>query len=157
MKHDSYRTATRARISRLALASALLVGAGLVVSAQAQLPPVETAHGVQYVTGGFGSDAAAAFKDAKSQYPVALTFAATGSDGSTPYVAEVAVEIDSEEGNRVLGLHSVGPFLLMDLPDGTYTVRATYEGRTQTQQIKVAGPGSVDVRIAWPRAAAGAD
>jgi len=36
-------------------------------------------------------------------------------------------------------------------------VRATYKGKTQTEQVKVGGPGSVDVRIAWKRPAVGPD
>ncbi|TFL14875.1 carboxypeptidase regulatory-like domain-containing protein [Pusillimonas caeni] len=150
------------RRMRLACASALLGGAGLLCigwmgAAHAQLPPAQTAQGVEYVTGGFGSDAAAAFKEAKSRYPLALTFAATDEDGSTPYVAEVQLEVTDEQGKSVLSLPSVGPFLLADLKPGTYTVRATYEGKAQTQQMKVAGPGSADARIAWKRAAGGPD
>lgn len=150
-------SATKRTARRFALASLLLAGAGLIGAAHAQLPPVQSAQGVQYVTGGFGSDAAAAFKDAKARYPLALTFAATGDDGSTPYVAEVRVEIADEQGKTVLSLPSVGPFLLVDVPPGSYTVRATYEGKTQTQQMKVAGPGSADARIAWQRPTGGPD
>lgn len=167
MKQDVYRdtgltrpvssSSPKPTVRRLALAALLLAGAGLMAAAQAQLPPVQTAQGVQYVTGGFGSDAAAAFKDAKARYPLALTFAATGDDGSTPYVAEVRVEIADEQGKTVLSLPSVGPFLLVDVPPGSYTVRATYEGKTQTQQMKVTGPGSADARIAWQRPAGGPD
>lgn len=142
---------------RVACAAALLLGAGVMGVAHAQLPPVETSQGVQYVTGGFGSDAAASFKEAKARYPLALTFAATDEDGTTPYVAEVQVEIVDRQGKTALSLPSVGPFLLADLKPGDYTVRATYQGKTQTQNIKVAGPGSADARIAWKRPAGGPD
>lgn len=135
----------------------LLAGLALTSFAMAQLPQAETAQGIRYVTGGFGSDEAAAFKSGKSQYPVAITFAATGPDGATPYVAEVPVEFVDEQGKTVLSLPSVGPYLLVDLPAGSYTVRASYEGKTQEQKIKVAGPGSVDVRMAWKRSGMGPD
>jgi len=143
--------------ARFVLASALIVGSGLMGVAQAQLPPTQTAQGVEYITGGFGSDEATAFKEAKSRYPLALTFAATGDDGSTPYVAEVKVEITDEQGNSVLSLPSVGPYLLAELQPGSYTVQATYLGQTQTQQVNVSGPGSVDARIAWSRTSSGPD
>ena len=158
MNPDTYRSTLAVRPAvRLALASALVAGAGLMYAAHAQLPPAQTEQGVEYITGGFGSEAAASFKDAKGQYPLALTFAATGEDGSTPYVAEVQLEIDDAQGKTVLALPSVGPFLLAQLQPGAYTVRATYEGQTQTQQVNVAGPGSVDARIAWQRPAGGPD
>ncbi len=139
------------------LAAAGLLCAGLAGTAHAQLPPVETAQGIEYVSGGIGSDASTAFKAAKSSYPLALTFAAVGEDGSTPYVADVQLEITDEQGGSVLSLPSVGPYLLAKLQPGTYTVRATYKGMTQTQQVKVGGPGSVDVRVAWKRPAVGPD
>lgn len=142
---------------RLAWAAALLAGAGLMCSARAQLPPVQTAQGVEYVTGGFGSDEAAAFKQAKARYALALTFAATDENGSTPYVADVQVDISDEQGKSVLALPAAGPYLLADLRPGAYTVRATYQGKTQTQRVKVAGPGSVDLRIAWKRSGGGPD
>src|SRR5690606_3229170 len=140
-----------------ALAAAGLLCAGLAGPAHAQLPPVETAQGIEYVSGGIGSDASTAFKAAKSSYPLALTFAAVGDDGSTPYVANVRLEITDGQGESVLSLPSVGPYLLAKLQPGTYTVRATYKGIAQTQQVNVGGPGSVDVRIAWKRPAVGPD
>lgn len=142
---------------RLVLASALLLGAALFTIAHAQLPPAQTSQGIEYVTGGFGSDASSAFKEAKPRYPLALTFAAVGEGGSAPYVADVKVEIADAQGKNVLEVPSAGPYLLVDLQPGSYTVRATYEGKTQTEQVKVAGPGSVDIRIAWKRPASGAD
>jgi len=155
----SSRAESRMRLAWAAtlLAAAGLLYAGLAGTAHAQLPPVETAQGIEYVSGGIGSDVSAAFKAAKSSYPLALTFAAVGEDGSTPYVADVRLEIANEQGESVLSLPSVGPYLLAKLQPGTYTVRATYKGKTQTEQVKVGGPGSVDVRIAWKRPAVGSD
>jgi len=149
---------TRRRVARnLAAALMLFTGMSLAPFALAQLPQAETVQGIKYVTGGFGSEEAAAFKAGKVQYPVSLTFAATDEDGTTPYVADVSVEFVDEQGKAVLSLPSVGPYLLVDLPAGSYTVRASYEGREQTQTIKVGGVGSVDVRIAWKRSGSGPD
>lgn len=147
------------RRSARSLLAALMLFAGLSLPpfALAQLPQAETAQGIKYVTGGFGSEEAAAFKAGKAQYPVSLTFAATDEDGTTPYVADVSVEFADEKGNTVLTLPSVGPYLLVDLPAGNYTVRASYEGKSQSQEIKVGAPGSVDARIAWKRSGTGPD
>lgn len=157
MESESKPAVYKAYVAQLLITVSLLTGLALTPLAQAQLPQAETAQGIRYVTGGFGSDEAAAFKSGKSQYPVSITFAASDQDGATPYVAEVSVEFVDEQGKSVLSLPSVGPYLLVDLPAGSYTVRASYEGKTQEQKIKVTGPGSVDVRIAWKRSGTGPD
>src|SRR5690606_9060759 len=93
--------AARGRRAGWAWAAAGLLWLGLCGAAGAQLLPVETSQGIEYVSGGIGSDASAAFKAAKADYPLALTFAAVGDDGSAPYVAQVHVEIANERGERV--------------------------------------------------------
>ena len=144
-----------ARVSAVVMAIAAAMAFGGV--AHAQLPATQSVQGIQYVTGGFGIDESTALKEAKSRYPLALTFAATGDDGSTPYVADVQLEIKEADGAPVLSLPSVGPYFLAELKPGAYTVQATYQGQTKTQKVNVAGPGSVDLRIAWPRVAGGPD
>ena len=151
--------ATRVLDAAMVSAGAMALAAAMAFGgvAHAQLPATQSAQGIQYVTGGFGIDESTALKEAKSRYPLALTFAATGDDGSTPYVAQVQLEIKDANGAAVLSLPSVGPYFLAELKPGAYTVQATYQGQTKTQKVNVTGPGSVDLRVAWPRAAGGPD
>jgi len=145
-----------ARVS--ALAALFLITAGVIFTAYAQLPAPQTENGVQYVSGGIGKDESDAFKAAKSQYPLAMTFAATSpGSSSTPYVAQIQVEIKDESGKTVLNLPSVGPYLLVDLEPGHYEISATYEGDTQTHEVTVVGDGSADLRYTWQRPATGSD
>jgi len=133
-------------------AAVLLVAGALFTLAHAQLPPAQTYQGVEYVSGGFGSDAAEAFKSAQSRYPLALTFAAVDEDGGArPYVAEVRVVVKKEGAGTVLEVPSAGPYLLARLEPGSYEVEATYMGETQTRKVTVGENGSAREVITWKR------
>ena len=136
----------------LAVAVVWVASAGMIGTVQAQLPSPETAGGVEYVTGGFGSDMSTAFKQAQSDYPLALTFAAADEDGgSRPYIAEVRVVIRDKEGGVVMEVPSAGPYFLARLSPGSYTVEATYMGETQTREVAVKEGGSAQEVVTWRR------
>lgn len=116
-----------------------LTALALAGMAQAQqgLPAAQQANGTEYVTGGFGDDAARAFKQAESSYPLTLVFAEDAGGGSRPYIAEVQVVVKDADGQHVLEVPSAGPYLLLKLQPGTYQVEASYMGKSQIQEVRV--------------------
>jgi len=130
-------------------AGLLAASAASLGFAQTALPPPQTSGGIEYVTGGFGADMSEAFKQAESSYPLALTFAEDAGGGSRPYVAEVGVVIKDEAGNVVVEVPSAGPYFLVRLQPGGYTVEATYMGDTQTHGVKVGEGGTVRRVLTW--------
>ncbi len=139
-----------------AMAAAALVCAGMGIPAYAQLPPTQNQGGTEYVTGGFGQDESAAFKQAMPQFSVAMTFSSQ-SDGAAAYAADVQVVIRDENDANVLNVASEGPFLLVKLPPGKYQVFATYANKTQKREINVGINGSTRLTFAWERPASGPD
>lgn len=109
------------------------------------LPPVQEASGVRYVTGGFGLDESSALQKAMADYPVSFVF----SRASGEYVAYVPVEIRGSGNAPSVTIKAEGPYLLLDLPRGSYTARATYDGRTLTRQFTVGGGRGHRVGFAW--------
>ena len=135
------------------LASGLLPAAMLMLGAAwAQLPPAQTSGGVEYVTGGFGSDMSEAFKAAEADYPLTLVFAATDEGGgSRPYIADVNVVIKQSDGDIVVDVPAAGPYLLLRLDPGSYVIDATYTGRTQTHNVVVKEGGPTRLVLTWDR------
>lgn len=76
---------------------------------------------------------------AAANYSLKLVYAQP--DGA--YLGDVATRISSG-GNVVVDAHCEGPWLLADLPSGTYEVTATYRGATQTQTVSVGADGQVE-------------
>lgn len=146
------RVAPRGSLWRLVGGAALIAASVYWGLANAQLPAAQSADGVEYVTGGFGSDESTAFKAAESSYPLALTFAATDEGGgSRPYIAEVALVVKDQSGAVVMDVPSAGPYFLARLQPGSYTIEATYQGMTQTRTLEVKEGGSTRDVLTWKR------
>lgn len=142
----------------IALASTLLIGAFLTDNAHAQLPPTQTSNGVQYVTGGFGQNESNAFKQARSNYALALTFAVSSPDSaSSPYAGDVQVRLEDAQGNTVLDAISTGPYFLANPEPGSYQLSVTYDGDTQTKDVTIAADKATELKFTWKRPASGPD
>ena len=141
----------RQHLSRCLISGAVLAMAALASTAWAQLPPAQTSGGVEYVTGGFGSDMAKAFKSAAADYPLTLVFAATDEGGGAqPYIADVTVTV-KQEGNVLVEIPDAGPYLLLRLDPGSYVIDASYTGRTQTQDVVVKAGAPARYVLTWDR------
>lgn len=144
--------------SPLTLASLLVVGAVLAGAAQAQLPPAQTANGIEYVTGGFGQDESNAFKQARGDYALALTFAvAAAGSSSSPYAGNVQVRLMGADGTSVLDATSTGPYFLANPKPGAYQLAVTYSGETQTKDVTITSGETTEMKFTWQRPASGPD
>ncbi|MEN4922914.1 carboxypeptidase-like regulatory domain-containing protein [Achromobacter spanius] len=140
------------RIERCTMAAAMTLGsmaiAGVLSTAQAELPPVKQQGSIEYVSGGIGLDESEAMKAAASNYPLALTFAAQRG-GAADYVADVAVVIRDAQGKPVLQTTAEGPYMLVRLPAGNYKISATFDGKAQERDVAVQGSGTARAMFEW--------
>ncbi|MGU7784571.1 carboxypeptidase-like regulatory domain-containing protein [Burkholderia sp. PU8-34] len=113
------------------------------------LPPPAHAGQVTYVSGGIGSDQSAAIKQQMSRYPLVLEFAGRAGSGYNDYLADIPVNVTDSHGRQVLSTVTNGPFLLAALPDGRYSVTATYNGQTQRRSVQVQATSHVHEVFIW--------
>lgn len=115
----------------------LVIALGLFcapLSAQESALPTQTdAHGTPYVSGGVGDGEMQRINQASKDFNLKLLLV----EKSGAYAADVQVMIVDRKGNTVLDVPSAGPVLLATLPDGSYRVSATYEGRKVDKRIAV--------------------
>lgn len=100
------------------------------------LPPTREMGGVSYLSGGIGSDETQAIQSAARQWPLTLEFA-VHSTPRAEYAADVQVRIVDADGHTVLDTRADGPFLLVKLQPGRYTVNAARDGKTLTRAVDV--------------------
>lgn len=113
------------------------------------LPPVRHDGPVRYRTGGIGRFEAAAMRDARTHYPLTLTFAARDGE-AFQYLSRVTVEIDRADGERMIGTVTDGPMLLAELPPGGYHIIAVDDrGRAQSRDVELRADAREDVRFVW--------
>ncbi|PRF23831.1 carboxypeptidase-like regulatory domain-containing protein [Burkholderia multivorans] len=137
-------------VSRIAVAVALSAGlAAAATGAYAQssdsLPEATQQGDISFVSGGIGKDQSTAFERNESAWPLALRF--TGKGGE--YLADVHVRIVDGKGNEVLKTDARGPYMLVKLPPGRYTVHASYQGSDETRAVTVGAKGGAKAAFQW--------
>ena len=109
------------------------------------LPQIQHQGDVSYVSGGVGQDESKALERERSHWPLSMQFTGPGSD----FLADVHVRIVDVHNNEVLHADSLGPFMLVKLRPGRYTVHATYKNRDQTKTVNIASKGSMQAAFYW--------
>ena len=91
-------------------------------------------HGVKYLTGGVGSDERAVMqKVARGNYNLQFVFAeATG-----PYLADIKVDIQGQNGKKLVDMSTNGPWFFAELPNGQYTITVTHDGKSEVQRLDI--------------------
>ncbi|MEW6341332.1 MAG: carboxypeptidase regulatory-like domain-containing protein [Paraburkholderia sp.] len=118
-------------------------------AAQPGLPPNQHAGAITYLSGGVGSDQSAAIKEAMHNYPLTLEFVGMTHDGNE-YLADIPVRIADTHGNNVLKANANGPFMLLSLPQGHYTITATHDGKTEQRAVNIASATHAREMFTWP-------
>ena len=110
-------------------------------AAEQSLPvAVQTANGIKYYNGGVGVRERA---EMPQVYPLKLVFATNRGH----YLNNADVAISDAAGKEVFrALADNGPWMIIDLPPGSYAVEATLEGRAKKTQVTVSS-GSSEVSI----------
>lgn len=121
---------------RRTLAAMLVFGAGLSV-AYADMPPLQRQGNIQFVTGGVGLDESNSMKASEKDYSLSMVFAQR-EGGQSVYTADVPVTITDSKGATVLQTTTNGPYLLVQLPPGSYTISSTYNGKKIVRQATIA-------------------
>jgi len=138
--------------SRLRLSAMALMFAGsaqLALAMPESLLRVQHAGDITYLSGGVGSDQSAAMKDEMHNYPLVLEFAGKTNAGND-YLADIPVQISDAHGIVLLDANARGPFMLVSLPDGRYTVTARYKGMQQRRVVNVATGVHEHETFIWP-------
>lgn len=137
------------RLHRLLTVATLCGGLALGASpALAQVPAEQSQNGISYLTGGIGSDESEAIKGAMKDYPLSLIFARP-QEGGAAYLSDVRVAIEDESGKPVFNATADGPYLLVKLPPGRYTVSADAGGEKQQHKLEVRAGTTTQQRFDW--------
>jgi hypothetical protein len=122
--------------TKLAAASGALVVAGLafaavpVIAATSISMPAEQHQGaVGFISGGVGQAEAELFKKELTKHPLAIELLERGGKADE-FTANAMVKVADLHGHTVLDAQANGPFMLVDLPPGRYSIQATLKNHT---------------------------
>jgi hypothetical protein len=118
----------------------------------AEIPPAliitegKTSQGFPYLFGGVSTNEREAMEERAKGYNVKLVFAAT--DGS--YISAVSVMIATAKGAEIASLKTDGPWFYIQLPPGSYSVKATFKGESrQIKELRVAKDKMAQQGFVW--------
>ena len=140
------------KLNKSVICAALLaLGSGVALPAAAtdNVAALETKQdgAVTFVSGGVGDEERVQMEKMIPDYPLQLLFAGKGAPNE--YLAGVKVQITDSAGKTVLDAVSQGPFFLVKMPAGKYSVNADFEGVVKHQSVQIAGAKPQRVVIVW--------
>jgi hypothetical protein len=95
----------------------------------ANLPAEQYQGPVGYVTGGIGQQEAKLFERQASKHPLAIELLERAGKANE-FTADATVKISDRRGHTMLDARAGGPFMLVDLPPGRYSIQATLDNHT---------------------------
>jgi hypothetical protein len=117
------------------------LGTVLVPPVRPALPRIEQAGSIDYLNGGAGLAEADYMKSRAREFSLQLIF--SGRGGEYGVADRVTVRRGAED---MLSIADAGPYLLMKLPPGRYTVEASFDGAIERRSVTI---GSGTQRIDW--------
>lgn len=137
------------------IAAAVLAVSGVTAMAQTMSPeglpsaPPEVQHSgqVSVLNGGAGEEEVRWFKSQSPQYPLQVVI--SGRHGEYGVADTLTVKRGDSE---VVSVPDAGPWVMLDLPPGRYTVEAVFDGRAERRVVQVPDKGVQ--RLNWNTAKA---
>ena len=102
------------------------------------LTEAKTAQGESYITGGIGLGERDALAKRRADFSLWI---ATAVKKAGSYLSDVRIKISDAAGKSVLDTRLDGPWLLVDLKPGSYTVEASYREQTLRKTTNISKGG----------------
>jgi hypothetical protein len=109
------------------------------------MPQIQQQGGVSFVSGGVGQDESQALRSAASEWPLSLRFTARSGE----FLADVHVTIEDAHGTSVLDATSRGPYMLVKVPPGRYSVHVSHADISKTSAVTVSASGTARATFTW--------
>lgn len=124
----------------------LLLAAMMNETLAANTDTLTSANGVQYMTGGVGHDEVLAMRQHAKKFSLNLLFS-EGLAGQA--VTDVNVNIYDENAALVFRVTGAKPLLYVNLPEGTYTILANYQGQKLRHKLNITEGTPSKVILNW--------
>ena len=143
-----YRSA--AAVATTLCGAALLFLAAHSSAHATENPPIRMTHGIEYMSGGIGSEEARLMETVAPRWPAAFEFAIKDRKGAD-FASDVRVTLRDAHGKVLLdNVASEGPFMVARLDPGTYEVEARLRGNTLKQTLQVSPGAPARMAFLWP-------
>lgn len=133
----------------------LIAVAGLSISMLGLFPTIAAGmqeasqQEVHFMSGGVGDEELEIINQRRNAFSLVLLFAQKPEQGRSAYIVDVAVTIRNSKQQTVLQTTSDGPYLMIDLPAGSYTIEATYGNLMKHQTLTLTSGKPQRMVMTW--------
>lgn len=117
-------------------------------TAHAQIPATQHANGISYITGGVGEEESLAIVAEAKQWPLFLELSQL-ENGRGVWIFGANIKILNSKQQVVFEAQAEGPYMLINLDAGDYSIEASYQGVVQKRAISVKANTPQKVSIFW--------
>ncbi|MEY4557835.1 MAG: hypothetical protein RLY42_1011, partial [Pseudomonadota bacterium] len=132
------------------LLSACLVLFSSLSLAQAEIPEAKVSQGIEYISGGIGSEESDAMLALGKKWPLVLEFSQDHPQRPL-WVADVKVKILDQKKKVIFEALSDGPIMLLKMTAGKYDAEYTFEGKVLKRSLVVEEGKFQKQSVVWPQ------
>ena len=142
-------TVIRAPLSGNLLSICLVLFSSLSL-AQVEIPEAKITQGIEYISGGIGSEESDAMLALGKKWPLVLEFSQDHPQRPL-WVADVTVKIMDQKKMVVFEALSEGPIMLLKITAGKYDAEYSFEGKVLKRSLVVEEGKFQKQSVVWPR------
>uniref|UniRef100_UPI0040487CEE hypothetical protein n=1 Tax=Polynucleobacter sp. TaxID=2029855 RepID=UPI0040487CEE len=141
--------AIRTPLSRVLLSVCLVFFFNLSL-AQVEIPEAKISQGIEYISGGIGSEESDAMLALGKKWPLVLEFSQDHPQRPL-WVADVTVKILDQKKKVVFEALSEGPIMLLKISSGKYDAEYSFEGKVLKRSLAIEEGKFQKQSVIWPR------
>jgi|UniRef100_UPI0040474C73 hypothetical protein len=141
--------AIRTPLSRVLLSVCLVFFSNLSL-AQVEIPEAKISQGIEYISGGIGSEESDAMLALGKKWPLVLEFSQDHPQRPL-WVADVTVKILDQKKKVVFEALSEGPIMLLKISSGKYDAEYSFEGKVLKRSLAIEEGKFQKQSVIWPR------
>ena len=141
--------AIRTPLSRVLLSVCLVFFSNLSF-AQVEIPEAKISQGIEYISGGIGSEESDAMLALGKKWPLVLEFSQDHPQRPL-WVADVTVKILDQKKKVVFEALSEGPIMLLKISSGKYDAEYSFEGKVLKRSLAIEEGKFQKQSVIWPR------
>ncbi|QWD61202.1 carboxypeptidase-like regulatory domain-containing protein [Polynucleobacter sp. MWH-UH25E] len=114
----------------------------------AQIPATQHSNGISYISGGVGEEETVAILAQAKQWPVLLELSQI-ENGRGVWIFGANIQITNTKKQVVFNVSADGPYMLINLEPGDYSIEASYQGVEQKRALSVKANASQKISLFW--------
>lgn len=114
----------------------------------AQIPDTQYSRGISYITGGVGEGETQAILSEVKQWPLVLELSQL-ENGRGVWIFGAKIQIMNSAKQIIFDAQADGPYMLINLSPGDYSILASYQGVEQKRSISLNKGSTQKLSIFW--------